>query len=851
MSTEGPVDPNLIEQTKQQIRSLVAEIAQLAKEDISPEEFYGGFLTRVVSALAAVGGAVWTTNDEGRLALQYQINIQETNLRESEEANAQHSRLLYKVLADGEPVILPPHSGGGEGEAGNPTDYLILLGLLKTDLETGGIVEVFQRTDSGIATQKGYLRLLMQMCELAGDYLKSHQLRHFSDRQSLWTQLEDFARVVHASLDPRETAFTIANEGRRLIECDRLSVAIRKGNKCYVESISGQDVFDKRSNLVRLMNRLASAVVATGDPVWYTGDTRDMAPQVESAVEEYVDEAHSKTVAILPLKRPEPPEEDDPKKKPEPQPVIGALIVEQIEDSRVAQSMLSRVDVVCKHSSAALANSMEHQSLFLMPVWRAIGHSRWVVKGRTLPKTISISLAVIAVILFLCLYQTDFQVEAKGTLEPVERRDVFSPNDRSVVKDLLVNTDAHVKEGQLLVRLHGPEVNLKLEEVIGKLAAAERSYNAKFSDINNGALREEEKARRLSEIAELEESIIGLKTQRGILELKQKELEVLSPIEGTVITYHLEERLRGRPLQLGTSMMRIVDLSKEWQLELHMPDQRVGFVVKAQQELYGKMRAELKKLLLQQKRAESPNVSAEAATSNAVVPQADSAVNSALAPTGVPPQVPESSPAPSGDSPPPSANNPADAPATEVPAIDPLEAEVDAELAKIPDERLHDRWSQWAKGKFDAELREKFKDETDEAVKAKLDEVLRQSNYEIAWETLAAWKSTEENAEVKKILSAVEPLKFLDDENVTFILGSESTTTLKGRIKEISKSAEVRSDEGNTVLIKVAIDKSQIPNLVPGAGVTAKIKCGRTSLGYAWLHEVFTFIQTKIIFRYF
>ena len=89
---EQPVDPQLVEQTKQQIRSLVAEIAQLTKTDVAPEEFYGQFLPRVVSALAAVGGAVWTLNHAGRLALQYQINIQETNLRESEERQAQHGR---------------------------------------------------------------------------------------------------------------------------------------------------------------------------------------------------------------------------------------------------------------------------------------------------------------------------------------------------------------------------------------------------------------------------------------------------------------------------------------------------------------------------------------------------------------------------------------------------------------------------------------------------------------------------------------------------------------------------------------------------------------------------------------
>ena len=101
MSTESSLDPQLIEQTKQQIRSLVGEIAQLSKEELSPEEFYGQFLTRVVSALAAVGGAVWTLNDEGRLALQYQINIQQTKLRENEEGQAQHARLLYKVLGGG------------------------------------------------------------------------------------------------------------------------------------------------------------------------------------------------------------------------------------------------------------------------------------------------------------------------------------------------------------------------------------------------------------------------------------------------------------------------------------------------------------------------------------------------------------------------------------------------------------------------------------------------------------------------------------------------------------------------------------------------------------------------------
>ena len=297
-----------------------------------------------------------------------------------------------------------------------------MLAPLRTDLEVTGVVEILQRSDTEPNVQRGYLRFLLDMCQRAGDFLKSRQLRHFSDRQVLWSRLEDFTRTVHASLEPIETAYTIANEGRRLIECDRVSVAVRKGNKCVIEAVSGQDVFDKRSNTIRLLGRLASAVVRSGEAIWYTGDTADMAPQVEEAVQEYVNESHSKTVAVLPLRRPPPDEDDDAENRAEPPPVVGALIVEQIEDSRPAPAMAQRVEVVCRHSSLAMANALEHQNLFLMPVWRALGKARWIVGARTLPKTLTITAAVLALLAALCFWPWDFNVQCKGTLEPVQPR---------------------------------------------------------------------------------------------------------------------------------------------------------------------------------------------------------------------------------------------------------------------------------------------------------------------------------------------------------------------------------------------------------------------------------------------
>jgi multidrug efflux pump subunit AcrA (membrane-fusion protein) len=803
MSIEQPLDPQLIEQTKQQIRSLVAEIAQLSKSDMAPEEFYGEFLPRIVSALAAVGGAVWTLNPQGQLALQYQVNLQETRLRENEEHQAQHARLLYKALAGGEGLLVPPHSGPGQADqfdqeapAANPTEFLVVLALLKTDLESVGLVEIFQRPEAGPSTQKGYLRFLMQMCELVGDFLKSHQLRHFSHRQTLWTQLEDFARQVHASLDPRETAYTIANEGRRLIECDRLSVAIRKGKKCKIEAISGQDLFDKRSNTVRLLGRLATAVVRSGDAVWYTGDTRDLPPQVEDAVQEYVDEAHSKTVAVLPLGRPAPPEEDDPKKRQERDEPIGALIVEQIEDSRVAGSLVQRSEVVCRHSSTALANALEHQNLFLMPVWRALGKTRWVLQARTLPKTLAIAGAVLAVVLVLAIWPARFTLESKGTLEPVVRQYVFAGND-GVVEDLYCAHGDTVKKDQLLAQLRSTELEVALFDVKGQLrTTSERLFAVEQLLVNEKRLSTNERSQREGEKAELRQKQAALEAEVKLYQYKQRELKVRSPIDGVVVTWDLRNRLIGRPVQKGQVLLSVADPSGPLQLELKMPENHMGHIVEAQQVLYDASREKLGELLREDARASL----GENATEEDVQKAADAA------------------------------------------------------LAAVPDQSLHERILAEYRQRLGSRLQPILGDVSDEELRGKLAEALRDGSYDGARAKLQAIlpeveaKDPALYARLKELPTEEVPNDRLE---VSYILATAPGTIRYGTVKEIHRSAEVRGDEGNTVLIKVAIDREDLSDPRPGATVTAQVFCGSRPLGYVLLHDVIAFIQGRILFRYF
>ncbi|HTQ39943.1 MAG TPA: HlyD family efflux transporter periplasmic adaptor subunit [Pirellulales bacterium] len=678
MSTEQSYQPELVDQTRQQIRGLVQEIEGLARAEVSPEEFYEGFLHRVVAALAAIGGAVWTLDEEGRLTLSAQVNLAETRLHESQEEQQRHGKLLRKILTGGQGAVVQPKYVNAEDDSANPTDMLLVLGILKSDQETRGLVEIFQRTGGRPAVERGYLRFLMQMCDLAEDFLKTRQLRLYTDRQAIWTQLEQFTLLAHSSLEPRVTAYTLANEGRRLIECDRVSLAIHKGRRSRIEAVSGQETFDKRSNTVTMLGKLATVVVRAGEPLWYTGDTRDLAPQVEETVEAYVDESHSKTVVVLPLAKPHDKEEQEVENQPPHKPeYIGALIIEQINTDGIPAAMRRRIDVVAEHGSMALSNAMEHNSLFLMPVWRTLGKSRFLVAARTLPKTLAAVVAVVAIITSLFFVPKEFELHGKGTLEPVVKRDVFAQVD-GLVLQVLVKSGADVKADQPLVELQNTKLDSELVDMIGKEAANDAKIHALENAGYNEQLSAEDRAKNEGELAMARASRNEYQQQRELLEDEKKKLTVRSPIDGKVVTFKLEDLLNNRPVEKGQVLMTVVDPTKDWELEVLMPEDRMGHIKHAEKELHK------------------------------------------------------------------------------------------------------------------------------------------------------------------------------EDLDVTYMLNSKAGVWLHGTVKEIQQKAEVEGEEGNTVRLLVSINKADLnPEvLIKGAGVSAKVDCGRRSLGYVWFHDVFEFIQSKILFRW-
>lgn len=84
---------------------------------------------------------------------------------------------------------------------------------------------------------------------------------------------------------------------------------------------------------------------------------------------------------------------------------------------------------------------------------------------------------------------------------------------------------------------------------------------------------------------------------------------------------------------------------------------------------------------------------------------------------------------------------------------------------------------------------------------------------------------------------------------VTYQLAGEPGKTFTGHVREYSRAAEITADRQQVVTVIVDVDEKDIADyLQADGGVSAKIYCGTQPLGYVWLHDIYEFVQAKVLF---
>lgn len=224
--------------------------------------------------------------------------MSEPDIADDPESASQNATLLSTILSSGEALYLP------FDDAENPFAELLYLSPLHLGENCAGVVQILHGRDASPNARQGQLQFIEQMAGFASQFLSRTEAHAAVSAvgNDFWADLSELSLRLQSSLDFKTVALTAVNDGRMLLNCDRLSVARTHGRKTVIEAISGQDQVNHRANLVRAMSRLAAQVIPTGETILFGGSSSKLPPQVKEPLAEFIAESGSRMVLLVPLR---------------------------------------------------------------------------------------------------------------------------------------------------------------------------------------------------------------------------------------------------------------------------------------------------------------------------------------------------------------------------------------------------------------------------------------------------------------------------------------------------------------------------------------------------------------------
>lgn len=587
-----------------QIEDAFEAAGRLAGSALTPTEFYQQFLNRTLSAIDAPAGAVWLRTPQGFLQLACQENIDKVGLDARRGGRQCHNEVLRQVFqtTPPRPILLEPNGrmGPGPGEPGpvppaNLTDHFALFApILAPDKQPIGVLEVFQDATHDPRMYPTYLNYAFQMAGYASQYHNFSNARVAAGVEKTYTQVESFARQIHGSLNPTEVAYHVANEGRKLIECDRLCVGVRHDrSRVTVEAVSGADVVEKASTHVRRLRLLMQAVIQWGEPLTFKGEKdAGLPPAVAHALDDYLHESQPKLLIVQPVR--------DEREKDKDKPARAVLVMECFNPPEQIETLVQRLEVVSKHAAPALYNAAQMRRVPLKFLWWPIAKVQEGVggKGRFIAASIAVLLALF--VGAMILVPADLRMEAKGQMLPVEISKIFPPREGQV-RDLRAKPGAKIHPGFEVATLHSREFEEEYRRASSDLAEANAQVSAASELLSKPGLREDDKLRGTTDLKTGQSKVV-----RALDEIRTMDLQYnngkpnrpghfravaprfdaqLARMPGasfwTVLNDDRRENLLGRTLRPNEEIMRVGNLEGAWQIELKIPQRNVGQILKA------------------------------------------------------------------------------------------------------------------------------------------------------------------------------------------------------------------------------------------------------------------------------
>ena len=408
----------------------------------------------------------------------------------------------------------------------------------------------------------------------------------------------DFSTSISCTLEKEKCAFVLANELKRFLDVDRVTILDQVGNQSRMLAVSGQASFDKRANVVRYTQTLARKVLKSQEPFWFEGDQDGVVKPLKKAVTRYLDESLVQSFAIIPIHESTAPiyrsneqslvEMVNPGRT-EKRKLRGAILVESIQTPINRNEIERRWKQVQPQATRDFTNAKRHSDLFMLPAMRMLTKFAAFYRGYTARIAWGLTLCAMVLLLFGFLYQDEFRVRCEGYLQPEKMHHVFVRKD-GMVTDVLVKEGESVKRGDTMVRLQNHELELEMARLKGelneKLQARKSLIYSRLDYQGNSAARKGEQTygAMSKQTMMIENQIEAIQKNLDLKKQQMDDLVVRAPFDGQVMGWNVDRKFMNRPLEEGTRLFTIASNSEQRILELKVPDQRSGYVASAWRE---------------------------------------------------------------------------------------------------------------------------------------------------------------------------------------------------------------------------------------------------------------------------
>ena len=572
MANSTPIsDRQALEGTWREIEGRLEALAQCARSGCAPKDFYGMLLSQLDGLADQADASCWRLGANGWCQVD-----------SFGATGGKHPSLGAKPTPA---AWLAQTAEGGQvasfaWRTEDSTEAVTILGPILSGGVVAEVLEFRVASPSGPAMLENQMELVRAYCEIASDFAERQSNAVARSATERWRGVAAFAMAAHRQLDQTATCFAITNEARRLLSCDRFSVAVRSGRRYRLQSISGVDHFDKRSDEVLCLERLAAAVAQGGEPIWQDDEDASIAPPISQGLSDFMDRSTCRSVAVLPLFDPPRSEADDDETgRVKTVACQAVLVIERYDGAGFDRAFRQLAWAIAQQSQLAISNASQFSRVPRFLRFIGCGLSQ-LPRGRVAVASALFG-SVAAFVAALAFVETDFQVHCRGQLEPSHQRDIFAPAT-GTIEQLSIDSGDAVRKSDHLLRIASTDLEYELARVNGELETRRQDLHALQAQSrtasNKDGHRQDQRLTRAAEETMLKSTISTLEEQLALLHSREVELTVTSPLTGTVMTADVARRLTARPVRQGQRLLTVATLDDDWQLNLKIEDRDFGHV---------------------------------------------------------------------------------------------------------------------------------------------------------------------------------------------------------------------------------------------------------------------------------